>query len=196
MMTLTKPPLQEVIQAEGIELRHNKARCPLPGHDDKTPSFSVKGEKWRCFGCGAHGHGSIDFVMAVYGIDFREALKKMGLLKKLTPEEKKKYARERARRARERVARNRFYAWRDNLTAYLADKIYEFKQFKNAIGENRMQIYFPDDCHRFPVWQYHLEILMGREETGQLSLYREVLKTKRYEAAKNHPVFDWKVKPD
>lgn len=29
--------------------------CPLPGHDERTPSFSCKDTRWRCYGCQAHG---------------------------------------------------------------------------------------------------------------------------------------------
>jgi hypothetical protein len=33
-----------------------QACCPLPDHDDKTPSFFVFADgKWRCFGCSRHG---------------------------------------------------------------------------------------------------------------------------------------------
>ena len=35
-----------------------QCRCPLPGHDDRTPSFTVwagDSYSWRCFGCGRGG---------------------------------------------------------------------------------------------------------------------------------------------
>jgi hypothetical protein len=34
-------------------------RCPF--HDDRNPSFQVKGRHWRCFGCGAEGD-AVDLV--------------------------------------------------------------------------------------------------------------------------------------
>jgi DNA primase len=53
--------------------RNHVARCPF--HDEKTPSFSVNGERqfYHCFGCGASGtaltflleHDRLDFVSAV-----------------------------------------------------------------------------------------------------------------------------------
>ena len=50
----------EAVAAEYTELRHlgeqHVGRCPLPDHEDKTPSFVVYPDGgWRCFGCGMHG---------------------------------------------------------------------------------------------------------------------------------------------
>ncbi|MBC7248388.1 MAG: hypothetical protein H5T73_11510 [Actinobacteria bacterium] len=47
--------------------------CPF--HDEKTPSFVVdpKGQRFNCYGCGAHGD-AIDFLQAVNGWDFKRAL--------------------------------------------------------------------------------------------------------------------------
>lgn len=51
-------------------------RCPLPDHDDGTPSFSVSQDAvWYCHGCGGGG-GIIDFAAAywqrsAYGDGFR-----------------------------------------------------------------------------------------------------------------------------
>lgn len=38
-------------------LKGNKCKCPLPGHEDKTPSFQVNKQKqiFKCFGCGRSG---------------------------------------------------------------------------------------------------------------------------------------------
>lgn len=47
--------------------------CPI--HNEKTPSLRIyPGEGgWHCFGCGTGG-SVIDFVMHVFGIDFRQAI--------------------------------------------------------------------------------------------------------------------------
>jgi CHC2 zinc finger len=44
--------------------------CPLPDHDDRTPSFQVLESHWRCFGCN-RGGGIIDLAAALYGIEPR-----------------------------------------------------------------------------------------------------------------------------
>ena len=80
----------------GISLEEFKARLPIaevvgrhvrlsrrgrdlwgccPFHNEKTPSFHVVPDKgfYHCFGCGQHGN-SIDFIMAIEGLEFVPAL--------------------------------------------------------------------------------------------------------------------------
>lgn len=54
-------------------------KCPIPGHDEKTPSFIVKRDKntWRCFGACASGGSVIDLYMALNGCEFKEACKEL-----------------------------------------------------------------------------------------------------------------------
>ncbi len=46
---------------------------PCPFHPDRNPSFGVKGNRWRCFGCGVSGD-AIDFVRRLEHCDFPEAV--------------------------------------------------------------------------------------------------------------------------
>jgi hypothetical protein len=42
-------------------------RCPLPGHDDRSPSFKLVGQRetgFICYGCGAKG-GVLDLPVAL-----------------------------------------------------------------------------------------------------------------------------------
>jgi len=52
--------------------------CPL--HKEKTPSFTVYPDKntFYCFGCGVGGDAA-EFVMKVYGVEFLDALRKLGI---------------------------------------------------------------------------------------------------------------------
>ncbi len=52
------------------------ARCPF--HDEKTPSFSVNGDKqfYYCFGCGAGGN-ALGFVMDYENLDFPQAVESL-----------------------------------------------------------------------------------------------------------------------
>jgi DNA primase len=61
----------------GIKLpTKGMTRCPLPKHDDGTPSFEVRehGRRWICYACNLYG-GPIDLVMAVNSMEFMEAKK-------------------------------------------------------------------------------------------------------------------------
>ncbi len=63
--------LQEVLRFYGITLKGGKCLCPF--HHEKTPSFSVKKERYHCFGCG-RGGDAITFVMEYLNLSFPEAL--------------------------------------------------------------------------------------------------------------------------
>ena len=53
------------------------ACCPF--HNEKTPSFTVNGEKqfYHCFGCGAHGN-ALDFLMTHIHKIIQDASRRQG----------------------------------------------------------------------------------------------------------------------
>lgn len=55
--------------------RAGYVHCPLPNHDERTPSFNCKGTRWRCYGCGSRGSiyelAGILWDLPRSGIDFR-----------------------------------------------------------------------------------------------------------------------------
>lgn len=67
--------MKDVMESYGVKFERNGyAVCPF--HDEKTASLSVKGGRYKCFGCGISGD-VIDFTMRYFGIDFRQALLKL-----------------------------------------------------------------------------------------------------------------------
>ena len=52
------------------------ARCPLPGHSERTPSFSVNqyGQFYKCFGCG-RGGDAIKFIMEMESMPYIDAVR-------------------------------------------------------------------------------------------------------------------------
>lgn len=67
--------IQDVIQTyTGKVFRNGKVACPF--HTDKTPSLSVKNNRFRCWSCGASG-SVIDFVREMFGLSFVDAVKKL-----------------------------------------------------------------------------------------------------------------------
>jgi hypothetical protein len=70
----TIPPSEYVEALTGESVPHSGViRCPLPGHDDRTPSFQVyrdPGRGWYCFGC-HRGGSAIDLASYLTGIEPR-----------------------------------------------------------------------------------------------------------------------------
>lgn len=61
------PAERYVAALTGVEVRDGrKVRCVLPSHEERTPSFSVRGTTWRCFGC-SQGGTIFDLAAAVWG---------------------------------------------------------------------------------------------------------------------------------
>ena len=68
------PPAEyvEALTGESVPA-HGSIQCPLPGHDDRSPSFKVyrePGRGWYCFGC-HRGGGAIDLAAEIFGIEPR-----------------------------------------------------------------------------------------------------------------------------
>ena len=81
-MTESKPDITETIRNEGINLKQRGrdlwACCPF--HVDRTPSLKVDVERQRfkCFGCG-EGGDVIDFIQKLHNLDFKDALRYLGM---------------------------------------------------------------------------------------------------------------------
>ena len=58
----------------GMDFRGNKARCCF--HNDNRPSMSFRGNRFKCFACGASG-SSIDLTAQLLGLSPVEALKRL-----------------------------------------------------------------------------------------------------------------------
>ena len=80
--------------------RRHKGLCPF--HDEKTPSFSVDGDKglFYCFGCQTGGD-SFKFLMLREGMDFPETARALGERLNLKPPERKGPGSDRRRRVYE-----------------------------------------------------------------------------------------------
>ena len=80
----TAADIVDYIESTGTHLKPTGsvlvASCPLPGHDDSTPSFTVYPQTgtYQCFGCGRSGD-VITFVQETMGVtDFKETLRFLG----------------------------------------------------------------------------------------------------------------------
>ena len=78
-----------------------KACCPLPGHQEKTPSFHIDARKnfFYCYGC-RRGGDVFKYLEITRGMPFMEALKELAeeyriQLPKFSPEQKEQQLTER-----------------------------------------------------------------------------------------------------
>ncbi|MGA1826285.1 MAG: CHC2 zinc finger domain-containing protein [bacterium] len=67
--------LTRIIEEDLGPSKNNKWLCPF--HKEKTPSFSVKGDLWKCFGCGESGD-AIKYIMLKHRVGFKRACEILG----------------------------------------------------------------------------------------------------------------------
>lgn len=62
--------------------------CPLPGHEDSSPSFGVNRSTgaYNCFGCGESGD-LLSFIRKMEGLSFRQALDRLFLITGFNPDQ-------------------------------------------------------------------------------------------------------------
>ncbi len=66
--------LSDVLTAAGIATPTRGTRMPCPIHGGTNrQAFSLRGDRWRCFGCGAHGD-VIDLAQHLHGLTFGNAV--------------------------------------------------------------------------------------------------------------------------
>lgn len=67
--------LRVVMEYYGVEFKGNQCKCPF--HNDKSPSMSIKGDKYKCFTLSCSVAGDlIDFIKHKEGLNLLDATKK------------------------------------------------------------------------------------------------------------------------
>jgi DNA primase len=80
-------PIAEIVGRYVRLIRRGREFTGLcPFHQEKSPSFTISEEKgfYHCFGCNQHGN-AVDFIMAVEGLDFSQAIMRLSDLTGLSP---------------------------------------------------------------------------------------------------------------
>jgi len=166
--------LSETIQAAGIELRHHGTRavglCPF--HDEKTGSFFVfDNQRFHCFGCNISGD-CIDFTQKFYGLNFKDALRHLGINTDTYP--KGRFDHERFKKEKlKRELIQQFKTWRENLIDELATLVRaSHTVISNIATEADLQKYGAV-YDRLALWEYILfDILIGGDDRSRFELYR------------------------
>ena len=84
-MQLTSQRLQKISAILKCGSGKIKLNCPLPNHNEKTPSCYVQKEFFKCFGCG-EGGDIFKFIEMVQNCDFNEAVKRLADRAGIVPE--------------------------------------------------------------------------------------------------------------
>jgi len=81
----------DVLRQHGIEWQGRDISCPLPGHEDRSPSFGLfdNAQAFKCHGCNAGGD-AIELEAALNGGDRGKAIQRLAELARVDPEPKHK----------------------------------------------------------------------------------------------------------
>lgn len=132
-----------------------KCKCPLPNHQDDTPSFYLytDTQTFYCFGCGEWGDG-VSLVAKCFGLSSVEAAKRINdafALNLFTTRRGTKYYNDRERTAQKDVARyRRFYAEVFDLVRDVYDETDEHDE-RHVLAEGMISANMVKDSEEFGV---------------------------------------------
>ncbi len=176
--------LSGIVQAEGVQLRRSgksyKGRCPF--HEDKAPSFTVKENRFKCFGCNASGD-AIQFIRDLKGFSFREACQYLGIEtpgQPTTPVERKQAKVRVQERKRKQALLDAFRAWEATYSteiglrirrayAWIKKYVTGPEDLNGSTGTMLAEIYF-----HLPLWEEKLQILACGTDAEKYELYKEI----------------------
>jgi DNA primase len=155
-----------------VELRRHgnnfTGRCPL--HDEKTPSFTVfEDNHFKCFGCGAHGDAA-DFVQSLNGVDFKGALRLLGIEQgSLSGADFKAIRKREQQRAQARKDKKREQALAYTL-AFLIRSAH--KALADITADNLND--YVELFDKLPFWEYCHEILCSGTDQEKLECCKQL----------------------
>jgi DNA primase len=170
---IQKPDIMIILEKEGIELKQKGkyfwGLCPLPEHNENTPSFKIDPERqtFYCFGC--HEHGDvITFIEKYRGLSFKEALQYLSISNN-TP------YKQNPRELRKRELIKQFKQWCCQKHEVLCSSYRNLQAAKNNVKTERDLGKLAPFYHQENIWLYEIEILHGNDEEAKFELYREVI---------------------
>lgn len=151
--------LRVAIEHYGVHFnRRGFAICPF--HDEKTASLSIKGQRWKCFGCDAGG-SIIDFVMRLFNISFPQAVVRLnadfGLgftSEKANPQQLERLKKEKQEKDYERELYEAEY--REKSDAYR--RLWQAKQTRAPKTIEDVDPLYVEACHVLPILDYWFSI--------------------------------------
>jgi len=168
MTVFEKPDIINILREESIELKqrgkYHWALCPF--HAEKTPSFKVNPDmqQFYCWGC--HEHGDVlSFIQKYKGLSFNAALSYLGIGKtrKIKPD---------SGEIRKNELIREYQAWLNSYTSFLCNVLRRLDLAKIKAKAMREVEAMAFHYHSEPIWEHHLEILLGKDEETKFELYK------------------------
>lgn len=170
-------PIRAALETAGIRLVRDKGLCPF--HNDKTPSLSIKGERWRCWGCGSCGD-VIDFTAKYYGLDMRGAIRfladRAGIKPVNTQADRSRIAAEKAHREKKQELLRAFRKWEQTTVNEIAEvlrRYHRMRTVRTAYTEAEL-IDLAELQGNIDILEYQYGILAGRDDHAKVGLYKEM----------------------
>ena len=169
-------PFPEV-QAAFLGEEPKRGKLPCPFHLDRTPSFHIYDDGFKCFGCGENGD-AVDFVAKLQGISPLSAAKaiagQFGIKARQTPltrKERLKMAQEKAQRDREKRLQQAFSRWckqAGERARILAEAV------RFVMAEKGVDI--DDDLveliHLLPIFEHWADVLALGTDAERIEIYQ------------------------
>lgn len=139
-----------------------KGWCLCPFHKEKTPSFHLYNQKYRCFGCGASGD-VVDLTVKLLGVGPMEAVKRLNADMGLGIDLDGPVDVVAVHKARtERREAERFRAWREAAIRALTGRFYVLHRISvrdapKAAGEATKE--YAQAVKELPWLEYYLDLL-------------------------------------
>ena len=168
-MIEAKPDIMNVMEREGIELKQRGRDywAPCPFHAEKTPSFKVSPVKqsFYCFGCGEHGD-AIDFIQKHHSVNFKDALRILGIRKGRAP--KPDPAKERKRRQL-----REFQNWERQRKTELSDEMRQCRAVIDFMGPDKLNLTY---CiiEDMQAAEMQIDVLQNGTVEEKFALWRDI----------------------
>lgn len=167
--------MEEVARRYGVEVnRAHKALCPF--HAEKTPSLSLKGNFFTCFGCGMSG-SVIDFVMQLFHVSAIDAVRQLNDDFMLGLDLDKPVDRAAVRQAkRDSRLYDQFYRWVQDTYILLCDYRHHLMAEMEQDRPSKIGIEpgarYTAAAHMLPIIEYWLDVLFDGDLDDKLAFYQ------------------------
>lgn len=163
--------LVAIVEAAGVDLKRAGSRhvglCPF--HPDKIPSFFVfPDNRFKCFSCQEHGD-AIAFIQKFHGVDFKGALRILGIEQgPVTPEKRQEVRKLQQRRELVR----QFREWEIEAADTAAMLCRYCREVLAKIRTQDHLYKYGERYHSLESYQYHLSIFVGNNDPAKFELWK------------------------